>query len=123
MRHATSMRGAEEIWKRTCAANNILPHKFHQIQTRRGMADAMKDLEDRQKSRATGVKRDTLEGALLDLAAVMKRRERLTLNVSPLLAVEELTASLACGLQRPSRASSLRARGALCPVILLFDVY
>src|SRR6202030_4621753 len=35
----------------------------------RGMAGAMKDLEDRQKSRATRVKRDTLDGALLDLAA------------------------------------------------------
>ena len=32
------------------------------------MAGAMKDLEDRQKSRATRVKRDTLDQALLDLA-------------------------------------------------------
>jgi DNA polymerase III subunit delta' len=100
----------------------------------------MKDLEDRQKSRATRVKRDTLDGALLELAAyyrdvlmvqlgvdvelansdhladlqrlasvgtpegtlrriqaVMQCRERLTLNVAPLLAVEELTISLARG--------------------------
>ena len=106
----------------------------------RGMAGAMKDLEDRQKSRATRVKRDTLDGALLELAAfyrdvlmvqcgadvelanadrltdlrrlasqsapeatlrriqaVMRCRERLTLNVAPLLAVEELTLSLARG--------------------------
>jgi DNA polymerase III subunit delta' len=35
----------------------------------RGMSGAMKDLEDRQKSRATRVKRDTLDGALLELAA------------------------------------------------------
>ena len=34
----------------------------------RGMAGAMKDLEDRQKSRATRVKRDTLDQALLELA-------------------------------------------------------
>jgi len=103
----------------------------------RGMAGALKDLEDRQKSRATRVKRDTLDGALLDLAAfyrdvlmvqlgadvelanadqdsdlrriasgstpeatlrriqaVMRCRERLTLNVAPLLAVEEMTISL-----------------------------
>ena len=103
----------------------------------RGVAGAMKDLEDRQKSRATRVKRDTLDGALLDLAAfyrdvlmvqygadielanadrledvrrlaaaaspeatlrrieaIMRCRERLTLNVAPLLAVEELTISL-----------------------------
>ena len=35
----------------------------------RGVAGAMKELEDRQKSRATRVKRDTLDGALLELAA------------------------------------------------------
>jgi DNA polymerase III subunit delta' len=106
----------------------------------RGLAGAMKDLEDRQKSRATRVKRDTLDGALLELAAfyrdvlmiqlgadvelanadrsddlrrlaagsapeatlrrieaVMVCRERLTLNVAPLLAVEEMTISLARG--------------------------
>ncbi len=34
----------------------------------RGMAGAMKDLEDRQKSGATRVKRDTLDQALLELA-------------------------------------------------------
>jgi DNA polymerase III subunit delta' len=106
----------------------------------RGMAGAMKDLEDRQKSRATRVKRDTLDQALLDLAvfyrdvlmvqlgadvelangersadlrqvasastpeatlrrvpAPMHCRERLTLNVAPLLAVEEMTLSLVRG--------------------------
>ena len=106
----------------------------------RGMAGAMKDLEDRQKSRATRVKRDTLDQALLDLAvfyrdvlmvqlgadvelansdreadlrrvgsssspeatlrrmqAIMRCRERLTLNVAPLLAVEEMTLSLVEG--------------------------
>jgi DNA polymerase-3 subunit delta' len=106
----------------------------------RGVAGALKDLEDRQKSRATRVKRDTLDGALLDLAAfyrdvlmvqlgadvelanadrledlrrlasgsapeatlrriqaVMRCRERLTLNVAPLLAVEEMTISLLRG--------------------------
>ncbi|HET6189606.1 MAG TPA: DNA polymerase III subunit delta' [Trebonia sp.] len=103
----------------------------------RGVAGPMKDLEDRQKSRATRVKRDTLDGALLDLAAfyrdvlmvqygadvelanadriedlrrlaaaappeatlrrieaIMRCRERLTVNVAPLLAVEEMTISL-----------------------------
>ena len=106
----------------------------------RGMAGAMKDLEDRQKSRATRVKRDTLDSALLELAsfyrdvlmvqvgadvelanadrlddlrqlagksapestlrrleAIMRCRERLTMNVAPLLAVEELTISLVRG--------------------------
>jgi DNA polymerase-3 subunit delta' len=104
----------------------------------RGVAGAMKDLEDRQKSRATRVKRDTLDQALLDLAAfyrdvlmvqvgadvelansggdvgkvasgsspegtlrrlqaIMRCRERLGLNVAPLLAVEEMALSLAEG--------------------------
>lgn len=35
----------------------------------RGAAGALKELEDRQKSRATRIKRDTLDLALLDLAA------------------------------------------------------
>ena len=106
----------------------------------RGMAGAVKDLEDRQKSRATRVKRDTLDQALLDLAvfyrdvlmiqlgadvelangdrepglrqiassstpestlrrlqAVMRCRERLPLNVAPLLAVEEMALALVEG--------------------------
>ena len=106
----------------------------------RGMAGAMKDLEDRQKSRATRVKRDALDGALLDLVAfyrdvlmlqfgasaeifnadhlddlrrlaaasrpestlrriqaIMRCRDRLTFNVAPLLAVEEMTLSLVQG--------------------------
>jgi DNA polymerase-3 subunit delta' len=97
----------------------------------------MKDLEDRHLSRATRVKRDTLDSALLELAAfyrdvlmvqvgadvelansdrlddlrrlaqaatpestlrriqaVMRCRERVTANVAPLLAAEELTLSL-----------------------------
>jgi DNA polymerase-3 subunit delta' len=106
----------------------------------RGAAGAMKDLEDRQKSRATRLKRDALDRALLDLAsfyrdvlavqmgasvelasagheqqvraiaagsapeatlrrigAVLACRERLELNVAPLLAVEEMTLALAAG--------------------------
>jgi DNA polymerase III subunit delta' len=106
----------------------------------RGAAGALKDLEDRQKSRATRTKRDTLEVALLDLAwfyrdvlavqfgaqvelgnagreaelrklaaastpestvrrieAIMACRERLAVNVAPLLAVEEMTLTLASG--------------------------
>jgi DNA polymerase III subunit delta' len=106
----------------------------------RGGAGALKDLEDRQKSRATRLKRDALDRALLDLAAfyrdvltvqlgagvelasagheaelrrlaaasapestvrrieaIMACRERLALNVAPLLAVEEMTLALASG--------------------------
>ena len=103
----------------------------------RGAAGALKELEDRQRSRATRIKRDALDLALLDLAgfyrdvltiqigadvelanaskerdlrtvadsstpattvrrieSIMTCRERLTLNVAPLLAVEELTLAL-----------------------------
>jgi DNA polymerase-3 subunit delta' len=106
----------------------------------RGVAGAMRDLEDRQKSRATRTKRDTLDGALLELAAfyrdvlmvqlntgvelanedrlddlraiargstpeatlrriqaIMRCRERVTQNVAPLLAFEEMTVSLVRG--------------------------
>ena len=106
----------------------------------RGAAGALRDLEDRQKSRATRLKRDALDRALLDLAAfyrdvlavqvgapvdlasaghesdvrrqaaessaevtvrriqaIMTCRERLELNVAPLLAVEEMTLALAIG--------------------------
>jgi DNA polymerase-3 subunit delta' len=103
----------------------------------RGAAGALKELEERQRSRATRIKRDALDLALVDLAAfyrdvlaiqvggdvelanasrerdlrkiadsstsrttvrrieaIMTCRERLTLNVAPLLAVEELTLAL-----------------------------
>ena len=104
----------------------------------RGSAGAMSDLEQRQKSRATRLKRDALDRALLDLAsyyrdvlavqvgapvelassgheqqvrelasrsapeatvrrigAILACRERLEVNVAPLLAVEEMTLALA----------------------------
>ena len=106
----------------------------------RGTAGALKELEDRQKSRATRVKRDSLDRALLDLAsyyrdvltlqlgspvelvnadrapelrsaatagppegtlrrleAIMLCRERLDLNVNPLLAVEAMALALRTG--------------------------
>ncbi|TMQ92521.1 DNA polymerase III subunit delta' [Actinomadura soli] len=106
----------------------------------RGTAGALKDLADRQKSRATRAKRDALDRTLLDLAsyyrdvltlqlgaasellntdlaaelrtsaaegrpedtlrrldAIMECRERLELNVNPLLAVEALTLALRTG--------------------------
>lgn len=107
----------------------------------RGSAGALRELEDRQKSRATRLKRDALDRALLDLAAfyrdvlavqvgapvelasagheqevrrlagssspeatvrrieaILACRERLELNVAPLLAVEEMALALATGL-------------------------
>ena len=104
----------------------------------RGAAGALKELEERQKSRATRIKRDALDLALLDLAAfyrdvlavqlgadvelanaarepelrrlaessnprttvrrieaILRCRDRLAASVAPLLAVEELTLTLA----------------------------
>jgi DNA polymerase III subunit delta' len=106
----------------------------------RGMAGALKELEDQQKSRARRVKLDSMDGALLELAAfyrdvlmvqlgadvelvnsdhlaelrrlaanttpegtlrriqaIMLCRERITGNVAPLLAFEEMTISLVRG--------------------------
>src|SRR5262249_24934296 len=105
-----------------------------------GAAGALRELEDRQKSPATRLKRDARVRALLDLAAfyrdvlavqvgatvdlasaghesdvrrqaeesspvvtvrriqaIMTCRERLELNVAPLLAVEEMALALAAG--------------------------
>ena len=45
----------------------------------RGAAGALKELEDRQKSRATRLKRDALDRALLDLASFY--RDVLTLQL------------------------------------------
>jgi DNA polymerase-3 subunit delta' len=109
----------------------------------RGAAGALRDLEARQKSRATRVQRDSLDRALLDLAgfyrdvlaiqlgsgvelanegqreeigrlaaatgpevtvrrieAIMRCRDRLEVNVAPLLAVEEMAIALVDRLQQ-----------------------
>jgi DNA polymerase-3 subunit delta' len=55
----------------------------------RGVAGAMKDLEDRQKSRATRTKRDTLDGALLELAAFYRDVLMVQLNAGVELANED----------------------------------
>jgi DNA polymerase III subunit delta' len=56
----------------------------------RGVAGALKDLEDRQKSRATRVKRDTLDAALLELASFYRDVLMTQLCVSVELANEDL---------------------------------
>ena len=55
----------------------------------RGVAGAMKDLEDRQKSRATRTKRDTLDGALLELAAFYRDVLMVQLNTGVELGNED----------------------------------
>jgi DNA polymerase-3 subunit delta' len=71
----------------------------------RGVAGAMKDLEDRQKSRATRVKRDTLDQALLDLAAFY--RDVLMVQVGA--AVELANSDRAADLRRLAAASTAEA--------------
>ncbi len=71
----------------------------------RGMAGAMKDLEDRQKSRATRVKRDTLDQALLDLAAFYRDVLMIQIGAS----VELANGDRAADLRRLADASTPEA--------------
>ena len=68
----------------------------------RGMAGPMKDLEDRQKSRATRVKRDTLDAALLELALFY--RDILMVRSAP--TSSSATPTLTCNGWRRPRARS-----------------
>jgi DNA polymerase-3 subunit delta' len=60
----------------------------------RGAAGALRDLEDQQKSRATRVKRDSLDRALLDLAAYYRDVLALQVGATVELANEPRTADL-----------------------------
>ena len=68
----------------------------------RGSAGAMKDLEERQKRRATRIKRDSYDRALLDLAAFY--RDVLTLQLGA--RVELSTAERSDDLERVARAGT-----------------
>ena len=68
----------------------------------RGSAGAMKDLEERQKRRATRIKRDSYDRALLDLAAFY--RDVLTLQLGA--RVELSTAERSGDLERVARAGT-----------------
>ncbi len=68
----------------------------------RGSAGAMKDLEERQKRRATRIKRDSYDRALLDLAAFY--RDVLTLQLGA--SVERSTGERSGDLERIARTSS-----------------
>lgn len=71
----------------------------------RGAAGALKELEDRQKSRATRIKRDSLDLALLDLAAFY--RDLLAMQVGA--DVELANAGQEADLRKLAAASSPRA--------------
>jgi DNA polymerase III subunit delta' len=71
----------------------------------RGSAGAMKELEDRQKSRATRIKRDSLDLALLDLAAFYRDLLAVQLGAD----VELANASREADLRQLADASAPRA--------------
>ena len=73
----------------------------------RGTAGALKELEDRQKSRATRVKRDSLDRALLDLASFYRDVLSLQFGASVELVNSERSAEL------QSLASSSRPESTL----------
>lgn len=60
----------------------------------RGTAGAMKDLQDRQKSRATRTRRDTLDLALVDLAGFYRDVLAVQMGAASELANEELRVSI-----------------------------
>lgn len=60
----------------------------------RGTAGAMKDLQDRQKSRATRTRRDTLDLALVDLAGYYRDVLAVQMGAASELANEELRTSI-----------------------------
>ncbi len=71
----------------------------------RGAAGALKDLEERQKRRATRIKRDTYDVALLDLVAFYRDVLAIQLGAG----VELSTAAHRADLDRVARASTPRA--------------
>lgn len=71
----------------------------------RGSAGAMKDLEERQKRRATRIKRDSYDRALLDLAAFYRDVLALQLGAS----VELSTVERSGDLERVARSSTPEA--------------
>ncbi|MFC5908201.1 DNA polymerase III subunit delta' [Streptacidiphilus monticola] len=74
----------------------------------RGTAGAMKDLEDRQKSRAKRLVRESLDLALLDLAGYYRDVLALQFGVQGELANEEQRASLSRVAQTSSPETTLR---------------
>ena len=80
----------------------------------RGVAGAMKDLEDRQKSRATRIKRDTLDGALLELAAFYRDVLMMQLGADVELANEDRLGGPAARRRRRTPEATLAASRRSC---------
>ncbi|MFC9971464.1 DNA polymerase III subunit delta' [Spirillospora sp. NPDC127200] len=79
----------------------------------RGTAGALKDLEDRQKSRATRLKRDALDRALLDLASYYRDVLTLQLGAGSELVNTELGAELRSAAEDGTPEATLRRLDAI----------
>ncbi|MCP2342923.1 DNA polymerase III subunit delta' [Actinomadura rupiterrae] len=79
----------------------------------RGTAGALKELEDKQKSRATRVKRDSLDRALLDLASYYRDVLTLQLGASSDLVNTELDPELRATAANATPESTLRRLDAI----------
>jgi DNA polymerase-3 subunit delta' len=79
----------------------------------RGTAGALKDLEDRQKSRATRAKRDSLDRALLDLASYYRDVLALQLGAGTDLVNTDLAAELRTAASRGTPEATLRRLDAI----------
>ncbi|RFU43494.1 DNA polymerase III subunit delta' [Actinomadura logoneensis] len=79
----------------------------------RGTAGALKELEDKQKSRATRVKRDALDRALLDLASYYRDVLTLQMGASSDLVNTELDPELRAAASNGTPESTLRRLDAI----------
>ncbi|WP_019631901.1 DNA polymerase III subunit delta' [Actinomadura atramentaria] len=79
----------------------------------RGTAGALKELEDRQKSRATRVKRDALDRALLDLASYYRDVLALQLGAGGDLVNEPLAAELRTAASAGAPEATIRRLDAI----------
>ncbi|MQY05895.1 DNA polymerase III subunit delta' [Actinomadura macrotermitis] len=79
----------------------------------RGTAGALKELEDRQKSRATRVKRDSLDRALLDLASYYRDVLALQLGAGTALVNTDLDAELRTAAAEGAPEATLRRLDAI----------
>ena len=79
----------------------------------RGTAGALKELEDRQKSRATRVKRDSLDRALLDLASYYRDVLALQLGAGTELVNTDLAPELRTAASQGTPEATLRRLDAI----------
>ncbi|MFC6879666.1 MULTISPECIES: DNA polymerase III subunit delta' [Actinomadura] len=110
---AEAKAGAEELNESETSALRQALGESAKGRMPRGTAGALKDLEDRQKSRATRVKRDSLDRALLDLASYYRDVLTLQLGAGTELVNTELAAELRTAASQGSPERTLRRLDAI----------